>query len=45
MIMFGLKLAEIGAGPDLSWGLIFGTGAGALGLGVLDLFVIFKAME
>ena len=45
VIMFVLKLAELGAGPGLSWGLIGGVGGGGLALFVADVVVILKAME
>lgn len=44
-IMFALKLGEIGLGPDLSWGLIGGVGGAGLVAFVVDVLVIFRAME
>lgn len=42
VFMFVIKLAEIGSGPTLSWGLIGGLVVGAVIALVLDVYVMFK---
>lgn len=43
VIMFVMKIAELGAGPGLSWGLIAGVTAGGIAAVVLDVILVFRS--